>query len=152
MPLRFDQIAERDFDNPQHVGLDPQEAIELMSAFRRCGYFRIDLDTGLCYGTPDVFDIFGITGQKGAINFLDLSSRIHPDDVPIVLQCVERASSEGGVFHVIYRVKWHTGKDYGYVRSCGRFRPTPVGAGEIVGTTYEFFEHLRTAAFLTVAS
>ncbi|MBP1853345.1 PAS domain-containing protein [Rhizobium halophytocola] len=149
MPLRFDHIAERAFDDPKAVGLSPQEAIELMSAFRRCGYFRVDLETGLCYGTPDLFDIFGIEEPTGTINLKQVGERIHPDDLPMVLQSFERTSLHGGVFHSIYRVKWHTGKDYGYVRTCGRFRPTADGSGEIVGTTYEFFEHLRTAAFLT---
>lgn len=79
------------------------------------------------------------------MNLVEFREHIHPDDLPILMECFERCSSQKQSYHMIYRIK--RGTDWKFVRTVGKFREKPGTSGEIVGITYEFFERLRTAAF-----
>ena len=113
-----------------------------MQEFRLFGFWRIDLDTGLFYATPDVFRIYGLKATDGKMSLVEFGSRIHPDDLPLLMESFERTCLHKQSYHNIYQA---LGEDdrYKYVRTVGRFREKPGTSGEIIGITYEFFERLR---------
>ena len=145
-PLRFDQFQQREYQDCTSVGLTEHEVVELVQEFRLYGFWGIDLDTGMFYATPDVFRIFGLTANDGKINLVEFRTRIHPDDLPMLMESFERTCRQKQSYHTIYRALGETG-NYKFVRTVGKFREKPGTAGEIVGITYEFFERLRTVAF-----
>ncbi|MBO3761126.1 PAS domain-containing protein [Ciceribacter sp. L1K22] len=146
MPIRYDQIDSKTFQDGSAVGITPRDIIELVTAFRLYGFFRIDLETGHFFATPDVYTIFGMEYQTGPMNLLEFRDHIHPDDLPLLMTSFERASTHKEIYHNIYRVKRPEGA-YRFVRTVGKFREKEGTPGEIVGITYEFFERLRTIAF-----
>ncbi|MGV8938952.1 MAG: PAS domain-containing protein [Allorhizobium sp.] len=119
----------------------------MVSAFRLYGFWRINLDTSHFYGTRDIFTIFGMEYCDGPMNLVELVARIHPDDLPMLMETFERTSTEKQTYHTIYRALSGDGS-YKFVRTVGKFRDKPGTAGEIVGVTYEFFERQRTIAFV----
>lgn len=144
--IRFDQFEKHHRRNGQEMGISDNEVIDLVTAFRAFGFWRMDLAAGLFYGTPDIFDIFGMEYRDGPINLVEFRDHIHPEDIPLLMESVERVSTGRRMYHTIYRVRGK-GSAYKYVRTVGRYRETANGNGEIVGVTYAFFEPLRTAAF-----
>lgn len=145
LPLRFDQLDHKEFQDCTSVGMTEREVVELAQAFRLYGFWSINLDTGLFLATPDVYRIFDMQAEDGRMNLVEFREHIHPDDLPILMECFERCSSQKQSYHMIYRIK--RGTDWKFVRTVGKFREKPGTSGEIVGITYEFFERLRTAAF-----
>jgi hypothetical protein len=122
----------------QQVGLSSDEVVELAAAFRLYGFWRIELDSGHFFATEDLCRIFGMEPQDGPINLMAITARIHPEDMPRLMETFERASAERLTYHNIYRIRTDA-EDYKYVRSVGKFRDKPGTAGEVVGVTYEFF-------------
>ena len=146
MPLRFDQLDHKEFQDCTSVGMTEHEVVELAQAFRLYGFWRIDLDTGLYFATPDVFRIFEMDVTDGPLNLVEARARINPEDLPILMESFERTCSLKQSYHNIFRVR--RGEDgWKFVRTVGKFRAKAGTSGEIVGITYEFFERLRTAAF-----
>lgn len=146
MPIRFDQLDHKEFQDCHQVGMTESEVVELAQAFRLYGFFRIDLDSGHFFATPDVFRIFGMAFTSGPLNMVEFRSRIHPEDIPMLMESFERTCAEKQSYHNIYRAL-NVDDQYKFVRTVGKFRAKENGSGEIVGVTYEFFERLRTAAF-----
>lgn len=145
MPLRFDQLDHKEFQDCTSVGMTEHEVAELAQAFRLYGFWSIDLDSGLFRATPDVFRIFDMQEGADRMNLVEFRQRIHPEDLPILMECFERCSSLRQSYHMIYRVK--RGDGWKFARTVGKFREKAGTSGEVVGITYEFFERLRTAAF-----
>ncbi len=145
MPLRFDQLDHKEFQDCASVGMSEHEVVELAQSFRLYGFWSIDLDSGLFRATSDVFRLFNMHSEDGRMNLAEFRQHIHPDDLPIIMECFERCSSQHQSYHVIYRIKRDTG--WRFARTVGKYREKPGTSGEIVGITYEFFERLRTAAF-----
>lgn len=146
MPLRFDQLDHKEFQDCTSVGMTDHEVVELAQAFRLYGFWRTDLDTGLYFATPDVFRIFEMEVTNGPLNLVEARARINPEDLPILMESFERTCSLKQSYHNIFRVR-RGEDDWKFVRTLGKFRAKPGTSGEIVGITYEFFERLRTAAF-----
>lgn len=146
MPLRFDQFQQREFQDCTSVGLNEREVVNLMQEFHLFGFWRIDLDTGLFYATPDVFRIYGLKTTDGKMSLAEFGARVHPDDLPMVMESFERTCQHKQSYHNIYQALGEN-DHYKYVRTVGRFREKPGTSGEIIGITYEFFERLRTVAF-----
>lgn len=144
--FRFDQLPRHNHRDGRAIGLSDEEVLDLVTAFRLYGFWRIDLDSSLFYGTPDIFTIFGLPYRDGPINLVEFVDTLHPEDLPMLMESFERTSTMKSMHHNIYRVKAKT-RDYKYVRSVGRFREKEGTSGEIIGVTYEFFEQLRTVAF-----
>lgn len=146
MPIRFDQFNDSNIKSGAGIGILDHEIVELAAAFRRFGFWRIDLDTALFYGSADIFAIFDMEYRDGPINMLEFRDHLHPEDIPLLMESFERTSTLRHMHHTIYRVLAQGG-EYKYVRTVGKYREKPDGSGEIIGITYEFFERLRTAAF-----
>ncbi|TCV74437.1 PAS domain-containing protein [Neorhizobium sp. R1-B] len=138
MPFWVQHAEKRVNTQYQQVGLSSDEVVELSASFRLYGFWRIELDSGLFFATEDVCRIFGMEPQEGPINLMAVTARIHPEDMPRLMETFERASAERLTYHNIYRVRTDA-EDYKYVRSVGKFRDKAGSAGEVVGLTYEFF-------------
>jgi PAS domain-containing protein len=126
--------------------LTAEEVVALASAFQLYGFWRLDIDTGLFFATPDVCRIFGLPPTEGPLNLVTVTSRIHPDDMPVLMQIYERASNERLMYQSIYRIRADS-QDYKYVRSIGKFRDKPGTSGEVVGITHEFFAQTPAVTF-----
>ncbi|WP_246617632.1 PAS domain-containing protein [Rhizobium populisoli] len=146
MPPWVQHTEKRSNTQYLEVGLTADEMIELVTAFRYYGFWRIDLDSGHFFATEDVFHIFGMEPTDGPVNLVEMTGRIHPEDMPQILEVYERASSARLTYHNIYRVKADA-EDYKYVRTVGKFRDKPGTSGEVVGMTYEFFERRPGVTF-----
>ncbi len=138
MPFWVQHTEKRVNTQYQQVGLSSDEVVELAAAFRLYGFWRIELDSGHFFATEDLCRIFGIEPQDGPINLMAITARIHPEDMPRLMETFERASAERLTYHNIYRIRTDV-EDYKYVRSVGKFRDKPGTSGEVVGVTYEFF-------------
>jgi len=146
LPLWVQHTEKRANAQYREVGLTTDEVVELVTAFRYYGFWRIDLDSGHFFATEDVCRIFGMEPTSGPINLVEMTSRIHPEDMPLILEVYERASGAGLTYHNIYRVKADA-EEYKYVRTIGKFRNKPGTSGEVVGVTYEFFERRPGVTF-----
>jgi hypothetical protein len=138
LPFWVQHTEKRVNTQSQQVGLSSDEVVELAAAFRLYGFWRIELDSGHFFATEDLCRIFGMEPQDGPINLMAITARIHPEDMPRLMETFERASAERLTYHNIYRIRTDA-EDYKYVRSVGKFRDKPGTAGEVVGVTYEFF-------------
>ncbi|WP_105384188.1 PAS domain-containing protein [Neorhizobium alkalisoli] len=138
MPFWVQHTEKRVNTQYQQVGLSSDEVVDLAAAFRLYGFWRIELDSGHFFATEDLCHIFGMEPQDGPINLMAITARIHPEDMPRLMETFERASAERLTYHNIYRIRTDA-EDYKYVRSVGKFRDKPGTAGEVVGVTYEFF-------------
>lgn len=146
MPIRFDEFQRSPRVDGAPIDISDREIVQLVSAFRRFGLWRVDLDKGLFYGTRDVFDIFDMEFHEGPIGLVEFRDHLHPEDLPMLMESFEQTSTQKHMHHNIYRVL-KPGGDYKYVRTVGKFREKAGTSGEIIGVTYEFFERVRTAAF-----
>jgi len=128
------------------IGLSAEEVVELAAAFRLYGFWRFDIETGHLFATEDVSRIFGIEHREGPMNLVEIGARIHPEDMPLLMETFERASAGRLTYHNIYRIK-SDAEHYKYVRTVGKFRDRPGSSGEVVGITYEFFERRPGVTF-----
>jgi hypothetical protein len=129
------------------VGLSDAEVLELTTSFRFCGFWRFEIESGHFFGTPDLCRIFGLPRCDGPIDLLHLSSRIHPDDLSMMMETFERASAARLTYHNLYRIKTDA-ESYRYVRSVGKFRADEGEKGVVIGMTYELFPQTSTVGFI----
>lgn len=80
MPLRFSRSDTRPRQDVSSIGISHDENLDLLSAFRLCGFFRIDLDTGQLFATPDVYAIFGLACHAGPPNMVKCGPHIQPEE------------------------------------------------------------------------
>lgn len=143
MLVRF-EFSQTGLDPPDlsHIGLSDAEIVALVSCQHRVGYWRSDMQTGHVYWSKDIFDIYGMEYTKGPISLTLANEAIHPDDLPFMLELLERAALEKTGFHYVLRLKnGHNG--YKYVRSVGRYRITEDGREELYGMIEEVFDQVR---------
>lgn len=147
MPFWVEQ-EHRDNDQHRAIGISDAEAIELITAFRLFGSWRLDLDSGHIFASSDFSDLFGIEHQEGPLNMAEISAQIHPDDLDFMMATFERASVDKRTYHSIFRVGAE-GENYRFLRSVGMFRVKPGTLGEVIGITYEFFPRRSGTAFVS---
>jgi PAS domain-containing protein len=124
----------------KYFGLMERDLIEIFMTFTRIGLWRIDLDSGHKFCCRSYCEIFGLTYTNGPVNMIELSSRIHPEDLCHVMASQEAASVQRMSFQTVHRVA-ADGTTYLHVCSIGRFREKPGTSGEIVGIAYEVPPH-----------
>ncbi|MDP9839946.1 hypothetical protein J2T09_004726 [Neorhizobium huautlense] len=147
MPFWVEQ-EHRDNDQHRIIGISDAEAIELITAFRLFGSWRLDLDSGHMFASSDFSDLFGLEHSDGPMDMTRVSAQIHPDDLGFIMSTFERASVEKRPYHSIFRVGAE-GETYRFLRSVGMFRSRPGSSGEVVGITYEFFPRRSGTAFVS---
>lgn len=142
MPLRFEQPAiDKKEQTRSHIGITDREIVQMVSAYRHFGVWRMDIQAGHFFASEDVSDIFQMPHTEGPLNLTTLLSRIHEEDRMLIAETFEQASLHQVGFHYAYRVQNGVG-GYKMVRTVGQFRD-----GGIVGITYEFVEQLRVVGF-----
>jgi hypothetical protein len=137
-------------DNDQHrdLGISDAELTGLVTAFRLFGSWRLDLDSGHLFGSPDFSDLFGLEHTTGPMNVAAATAQIHPDDLDFMMTTFERASVDKRTYHSIFRVG-AGGEPYRYLRCIGMFRDKSGTSGEVIGVTYEFFPRRSGTAFVS---
>ena len=142
MALRFEQRAsDKKEQTLGHMAISDHEIVQMVSAYRLFGVWRIDVEQGHFFASEDVHEIFQMPFTEGPVNLVELLSRIHDDDRQLIAETFEQASLHRVGFHYAYRVQNGAG-GYKMVRSVGQFRDN-----EIIGITYEFVEQLRIVGF-----
>lgn len=123
------------------LGISEHEAIGLVTAHQRFGFWRSELDTGHVYWLKDIYEIYNLDYSDGPVNLFLANAAVHPDDLPYMLELFERAAVKKTGYHYILRLKAGSGS-YKYVRSVGRYRRTKSGREEIYGLFEEFHEQV----------
>lgn len=147
MPFWVEQ-EHRDNDQHHAIGITDAEAMELVTAFRLFGSWRLDLDSGHLFGSSDFSELFGLAHNEGPMDMTEVSAQIHPDDLNFMMSTFERASVDKRTYHSIFRVGAE-GETYRFMRSVGMFRNRPGTSGEVIGITYEFFPRRSGTAFVS---
>ncbi|MCY0148089.1 PAS domain-containing protein [Hoeflea sp. G2-23] len=125
-----------------HIGLTDFEIAGLMSYQHQIGYWRSDMGTGHVFWSKAIFDIYGMAYTKGPVNLTLANDAVHPEDLPYMLELLERTAVEKTGFHYVLRLKnGHNG--FKYVRSVGRFRLTEDGREELYGMFEEVVDQVR---------
>lgn len=140
MVVRFE--FDKDIRSPQdmeHIGVSGDEIFELVCAHQKFGFWRTELDNGHVFWSSDIFEIYGMEYTTGPINLIEANNAVHPDDLPFMLELLERAAEDKSGFHYILRLK-DGDSHYNYVRSVGRFRVTDEGREELYGLFFQFQE------------
>lgn len=123
------------------LGISALEAISLVTANQRFGFWRSELDTGHIFWSRDIYEIYGMEYSAGPVNLFLANAAVHPEDLPYMLELFERAAAEKTGYHYILRLKADA-HSYKYVRSVGRYRRTASGREEIYGLFEEFHEQV----------
>jgi len=133
-------------EDQQRLGISDRDIVTLVSAYRRFAIWRFDLATGHVFASAAAFDILGLDYTTGPMNMVAVTARIHPEDLPVLMETYERASKDCVGYHNLYRVR--DGESYKFVRSVAGFRRLPdCPAGEIVGVIYELNDLHQFVAF-----
>ncbi|MBB4006397.1 hypothetical protein [Allorhizobium taibaishanense] len=138
MAWRSYETRHRPLENYHAIGLHECDVIALAQAMQLCGFWKLDIDKGLFFGTKQISDIFEIEHIEGPMNIQQLAERIHPDDLDHVSETYFRACSARGRFHTIHRIITSTGV-VKHIRSVGLHRATDIGSGEYRGMLHELF-------------
>lgn len=101
-----------------------------------CGFWRIELDSGLVFATAGLFHIFELEPREGPANLIQLCERIHPEDLPRLLKAFENAGSARSEYSCSFRVR-RSGGRYQLAQAMGTFQPVCGDAGAIIGMTFE---------------
>lgn len=134
----------RDHDNVQ-VGISDAECVDLATAFRPFGFWRFDIEAGHFFATEEVYKIFSMEFTEGPMNLVEVSSKVHPDDLPLLMEAFEHTSVNKVSYHTIYRIQ--CSGSYKFIRTVGKYRQKTPTSGEIIGISYEFFDRVRTIGF-----
>jgi hypothetical protein len=126
----------------EHIGLSDAEIAGLVSCQHRVGYWRSDMETGHVFWSEDIFDIYGMAFTKGPVNLTLANDAVHPEDLPYMLELLERAALEKTGFHYVLRLR-NGHNHFKYVRSVGRFRVTADGREELYGMFEEVVDQVR---------
>ncbi|MBP2548814.1 hypothetical protein J2858_001730 [Neorhizobium galegae] len=124
----------------ESYGLCPKEILQLFMKFNRTGFWRLDVDTGLVFCCPEACRIFSMDPTDGPIDLVELTSRIHPEDLAAVMEGHEAAAATRVAIQKTYRVR-NADDSYKPCCSIGFFREKAGTGGEIVGFTYEMPSH-----------
>lgn len=141
MPLRYEErsiagtLVEAD-----RLDLAADDVIELLASSHNIGVWRLNIETNEYLLSAPCLAIFGFEKQDGMPGLLNFRSKIHPDDIPIVLEGIDACIQRQGSYMVTYRVQASGG--HKFVRTIGRYRETAEGP-ELIGLTFELIDRLR---------
>lgn len=148
LPLQFgDASRSSNQEDRDYIGISDAEIIELASAFRRFGYFRQDVNTGLMYMSEDARALHGFGASDEPVNMADMVRLVHPKDIELVLAGMEEALRTRKGASDSFRLSDGSG-GYRTVRVVADFREDGSPGGELVGIIYEFFDKKPMAEFL----
>lgn len=136
-------------DMPQdiaHARLSMAEIADLLQAYQRIGYFRLDIEAGLTFFSADACRIFDVEITDGPISLTEIIHKLHPDDVDLLTSTFETASRVKTGFDLTCRIICNA-VDEKFVRLVGKFRLLPSGDGEVAGLVYEFLERMQIVDF-----
>ncbi|MCI5073579.1 PAS domain-containing protein [Oricola sp.] len=127
------------------IGLDDASLLDALAQFDLYGAWRLDLETGMVFWTPDVFEIHGLPYREGPVDLGQAIARYHPEDREMVANCIEEAATRKSGFRFVLRLTTPDGRSK-LVKSSGRYRVNKQGGEEIYGTFSQFQERIRTVA------
>lgn len=130
----------------EEIGLSDANLLDALSQFDLYGVWRLELETGLLYWSPDVFKIHEMSYAKGPVDVRRAIEAYHPDDRELVASCVDQAAKRKSGFRFVLRLLKPDGT-YKLVKSNGRYRKRADGTEEVYGTFSEFQPRVRAIAF-----
>lgn len=127
-------------------GLQDRDVVDLFASNGLMGYFRHDLAAGLLYLSEQACLIYGVTPTTGPVNLMDVLSRIHRDDIELMLLTFEEGVRLGKGTHCVFRVEDGVG-GYRHVRVISTYRDSGTPAGELAGIVHDFLERVPGVKF-----
>jgi PAS domain S-box-containing protein len=86
-----------------------QERLSLALKASRVGIFDHDLTTGAVTWTREEAEIFGYPQDRLQVQYSDVQSRIHPEDMEMVNLAIEKARNQKQDYRAEFRVIWPDG-------------------------------------------
>jgi PAS domain-containing protein len=139
------------FENPrprQQVGsfnLSAEDLLEILSSFDPYGLWRLDLETGQVFWSPDVFQIHGLEQADGPVDMNEAFKLYHPEDARTLCRLIDDAIRSKSGYRFVLRLRMPGGK-YRLIKSIARYRDTDGGSSELVGVFSRFALDIRSIA------
>ncbi|MGG7519060.1 PAS domain-containing protein [Allorhizobium undicola] len=133
------------------ASVSPQDMLDLMQSVEPIGVWRIDIDKGHFYGCDSFHMIFESEPQTGPLNIKHFASRVHPDDIGMLMETFQRICETGETYHAVHRVIKLDGS-LKYVRAMGAFRPAAHGSGEVYGLLFDLVPRVCSVTFFQPAT
>lgn len=128
--------------------VDGSDLLDLLTQFDLFGTWRKDIETSLTHWSRDIYDIFEWPRGEGPVDTCKAIRTFHPEDRPLVLDCIAEAASRKTGFQFVLRMLRPDGS-WKYVQANARYRINPEGREELIGTLSQFKERVRAVAVST---
>lgn len=110
------------------------------------GAWDWDLQTGELYWSSGLYDIYGRDPSQGPPTSVENTQLIHPDDVEVIRENLQRAIQEGIVAHSEYRVTRQDNKELRLLRAEAEIITDEEGTvSRLFGIVRDITEQRRTA-------
>lgn len=126
--------------------LSDADVAALFASNRLMGFYRQDIAAGHVYFSEQACLIYGIEPTTAPVNLVEVLSKIHRDDIDLLLMTLEERFRRGKGAHYIFRVADGAG-DYRYVRIVSAHRDNGTPGGEVVGVIYAFLDRVPGVTF-----
>ena len=115
--------------------IDAGTLLKLLSQFNPYGLWQMELATGLLYWTEDIFEIYGLPVSDGPVSVKTAIEVYHPDDRPMLIDCLDDAVARKSGFHFVLRIA--AGDGYKLVKTLGMYHVDDRGREWLIGTFCE---------------
>ena len=126
---------------------DSDERLSLAAASAGAGIWVLDIDTGLFWGTPEAYALFGLPPDS-SVKLETVLNLVHPDDRNIVLNKIRAAteSESEKTFSVEYRIVLANGEIRWLASRGRRQRPSQGQPLRLTGVTVDITERKKVQA------
>lgn len=139
--IHFDQVHRRfPEQNWDHVGVTSREVVDLLGSIVPLGIWRLDIATGLVFWSEDAARIHGIEASNGSVSLVQMLTCYHPEDVAVIEELLESATTRHTGFRFVMRVNGSSGSPR-MVAVAGRYRAD--NGGELIGYCHEYQDMVR---------
>lgn len=139
--IHFDQVHRRFPEQSwDHVGVSSNEVVALLGSIVPLGVWRLDIETGLVFWSEDAAHIHGMETSSTAVSLVQMLACYHPEDVAVIEELLEAATTRHNGFRFVMRVKGEGGS-YRLIAVAGRYRAD--GGGELIGYCHKYQDMVR---------
>ena len=126
--------------------LSDTDVATLFASNRLMDFYRQDIAAGHVYFSEQACRIYGIEPTTAPVNLVEVLSKIHRDDIDLLLMTLEERVRRGKGAHYVFRVA-DGASGYRYVRLISAYRDNGTPGGEVVGVVYAFLDRVPGVKF-----
>ena len=139
--IHFDQVNRRFPEQSwDHVGVSSDEVVALLGSIVPLGVWRLDIETGLVFWSRDAAHIHGLKTSSPSVSLVQMLACYHPEDVVVIEELLESATTRRNGFRFVMRVKEESGS-HRLIAVAGRYRAN--GGGELIGYCHNYQDMVR---------